>query len=252
MLKFIIDSLEGLDENTVKLYEKTADGKYQLKVEGLPEPEDTSGLKTALQKERSNVSKLEGDLKAWKKLGETPDAVTETINGLKKAKGDPADGEKLLEQAQAKHKAEIETLTAERDKALASERTAIIENQFTASLAKAGFSDTGLSMIPKLHSERVKISEREGKRVIDIMTEDGSGPMVGTGEGSRATFDDLAKEFSVKYPDLLKSGRKGGGGTPPGNGGGGGSEKQMLRSDWNELDPIDQQKTIDDGVQLVD
>lgn len=251
MLKFLLDSLEGLGEDVTKLYEKNPDGKFQLKVDGLPGQEDTSGLKTALQKERQNVSKLEGDLKAWTKLGETPGTVAETIDGLKKAKGDPSDGEKLLEQARAQHKLELEKVAGERDAALASEHSAVVTSGFTAALAKAGFSDTGLDMIPKLHAARVKMVERDGKRHAEIMTADGSSPMVGSGEGSRATFEDLAKEFSTSYPDLVRADRKGGAGTAPG-GGGSSSEKQMLRSDWDELGPQDQQKTIADGVTLVD
>jgi hypothetical protein len=251
MLKFLLDSLDGLDENVAKLYSKNSDGKFQLQVDGVPQQEDTKGLKSALQKERENVAKLEGDLKAWKKLGEKPETVSETIEGLKKAKGDPNESERLLEQATAKHKEEMAKIISERDAALSSEHSAIIENQFTAALAKAGFTDTGLQMIPQLHASRVKISDRDGQRSIDIMTEDGKAPLVGSGENSRATFDDLAKEFSIKYPDLVHSDRKGGGGTPPG-GGGSGTEKQMSRSDWNNLAPDQQSKVISDGVQLVD
>lgn len=50
MLKFQIDSLEGLDASLHGFYDKTDTG-YQLKVDGL---EDTGGLKTALQKERES------------------------------------------------------------------------------------------------------------------------------------------------------------------------------------------------------
>ena len=255
MLKYLLDSLDGLDEATAKLYESVTGGKFQLKVEGLPKSEDTSGLKSALQKERTTVAKQDGDLKAWLKLGETPDVVSTTIADLKKAKGTPSDSEKLLEQAleQAKvqHKTMLEKVTTERDVALASEHTAIVTSGFTSALAKAGFSDTGLDMLPKLHSGRVKMVERNGSRLAEIMTADGS-PMVGTGDGSRATFDDLAKEFATSYPDLVKSDRKAGAGTVPGAGGAG-NEKTMLRADWDKIaDPVAQQKIVADGVKLVD
>ena len=108
------------------------------------------------------------------------------------------------------HKTMLEKVTTERDVALAAEHTAIVTSGFTSALAKAGFSDTGLDMLPKLHSGRVKMVERNGSRLAEIMTPDGS-PMVGTGDGSRATFDDLAKEFATAYPDLVKSDRESGG-----------------------------------------
>ena len=44
MLKFEVDSLDGLDTSVASLYDKTEAGKFRLKVDGL---EDTSGLKKA-------------------------------------------------------------------------------------------------------------------------------------------------------------------------------------------------------------
>ena len=49
-LKFNLDSLEGLNESIAKLYKKKSDGKFQLAVEGLPPPEDTAGLKAAVNR----------------------------------------------------------------------------------------------------------------------------------------------------------------------------------------------------------
>ena len=50
MLKFTIDTLDGIDTTLHNFYEKTDSG-YKLKVEGI---EDNNGLKTALQKERES------------------------------------------------------------------------------------------------------------------------------------------------------------------------------------------------------
>ena len=253
---YTLQSLDGLSEEVAALYAKDEkEDKFVLSVEGLPTPEDTKGLKSALQKERTNVTTLEAKVKTWEKLGETPEAVTEKIEGLEKAKGDPTEAEKLLEQARANHKVEIEnvrkTLTEERDAALESERKAVVVSGFTTALAKAGFTDTGIDMIPTVHSNRIKMVDRDGTRVPEIMTADGTAPLVGSGEGSRATFDDLAKELVEKYPDLVKSDRKGGGGTPPGAGGTG-DGKTMVRSDWDKLNPVQQGKVLADGFKLVD
>ena len=48
-LKAILDNLDGLSDELKGFYEAGDDGKYRVKVEGL---EDSSGLKSALQKER--------------------------------------------------------------------------------------------------------------------------------------------------------------------------------------------------------
>lgn len=57
-LKFVVDTLEGIDEGLHGEYEER-DGKFHLKVDGLPAHEDVGGLKSALQKEREARSKAE-------------------------------------------------------------------------------------------------------------------------------------------------------------------------------------------------
>lgn len=64
MLKRILDTLEGLDEATAKLYKKGEDGKFHLEVE--EEPND--GLKSALQKERERANAAEKALKERERL----------------------------------------------------------------------------------------------------------------------------------------------------------------------------------------
>ena len=248
---YIIDNLDGLEPNIAALYKSNSDGKFQLQVEGLPPQEDVSGLRSALQTERESVSKFEYELRDWKKLGKTPNDVRAKIDDLTKSGSDPSEGEKLLEQAQIKHNIEIEKISGERDAALASEHAAIVKSGMTAALAKAQFTETGMEMIPQLHGNRIKMVERNGARVPEIMTSDGSAPMVGSGEGNRATFDDLAKEYSEKYPDLVRTDQKGGAGTAPGIGGSG-DQNSMSRSAWDKLPVMEQSRVLSDGVSLVD
>lgn len=47
-LKYQLDSLEGLEPAVAAMYEEK-DGKFVLKVEGIPQPEDTTGLKTKVE-----------------------------------------------------------------------------------------------------------------------------------------------------------------------------------------------------------
>ena len=54
MFKYQLDSLDGLDEGARAFYEEK-DGKFQLKVEGIPQGEDVSGLK-------AKIDELPGDL----------------------------------------------------------------------------------------------------------------------------------------------------------------------------------------------
>ena len=48
MLKFQLDSLDGVDESVRSLYTEK-DGKFVLGIEGLPQPEDVSGLKSKVE-----------------------------------------------------------------------------------------------------------------------------------------------------------------------------------------------------------
>ena len=47
-LQYAVEDLEGLDEAVQSLYEQDGD-RYILRVEGIPQPEDTSGLKSKVQ-----------------------------------------------------------------------------------------------------------------------------------------------------------------------------------------------------------
>ena len=59
MLKFQLDSLDGVDESVRALYTEK-DGKFVLGIEGLPQQEDVSGLK-------AKVDELLGEKKAAEK-----------------------------------------------------------------------------------------------------------------------------------------------------------------------------------------
>ncbi len=48
MLKFQLDTLEGVDES-VRAFYTEKDGKYVLGIEGLPQPADVSGLKSKVE-----------------------------------------------------------------------------------------------------------------------------------------------------------------------------------------------------------
>lgn len=79
MLKFQLDSLDGLDDSVKSLYQEK-DGKFQLAVEGMPDSqdEDISGLKSALQKLKSERTTLKDELKG----------ITSELNGIKGDLGD--------------------------------------------------------------------------------------------------------------------------------------------------------------------
>jgi hypothetical protein len=132
-----------------------------------------------------------------------------------------------------------------------SERKLLLENGLTAALQRAGVIPNGLDLLTDRLSKRVALETEGGKRVVRI-TQAGSEmlPMAGSGEGGRATLDDLVKEAVTKFPSMFKT--PGNGETPaPGDAGGSG-EKTITRAEFNKLSPLEQGAKIRAGIALVD
>lgn len=217
-LKYTVDSLDGIDENVRGLYAEK-DGKFVLSVEGIPAPEDTSGLKTALERERANAKQFSKQVKRWEGLGKSPEEISELLESLaenerKKAEED-GDFDKLLSQHKTKWEKEKAELAAELDASRASERKAIIENSLKSSLVTAGATGEGMELLPVILSQRIKFETDGGERVIRILSEDGETPLAGSSKDGTATFEDLAKWAVEKYPSLFKGEGRGGGGKQP-------------------------------------
>lgn len=252
-LAFEVESLDGIDDAVKGLYAE-ADGKFRLNISGLPKPEDTTGLKKALEAERRRAKGAE----AYTRLGKTPEEIQELLSAQERAeeerKKKAGDFEALRKQDAEKHQKALKDFEGELEAARASERSAIISHQLTTALAKAGATEDGLEFLPDRLASRIKIETVDGKRVTRIVQADGETPMAGSDSRGLATFDDLAKEIMTKHPGLFKSDRPGGGGTPPNKGpAGGGSGKTMPRSEFDNIeDPAERASIIRSGTKITD
>lgn len=261
-LALTVDAVDTLPENVRPLYVQK-DGKFHLDVDGLP---DVTGLKTALEKERAANKAHAKDIEGWKKIGKTPDEIaalveakeTEAREALLKAgkfddvlKQHQAKWDDVVKQHQAAWQTEKQALETELNASRASERSAIVGERLVSALTKVGATDTGVEILPKLISDRIKFEMKDGKRTISILKADGETPMAGTGPDGLATIDDLAKEAVAKYPELFKATGAGGGGKPPKDAARGG-EKTITRAEYDKLGPFEQASKIREGVKLVD
>jgi len=200
----------------------------ELDLAAVPQPEDVTGLKTALQKERSNVQ-------AWSKLGEKPEDVQARIAELEeKAKGSG----KGAEDAQAKLdalKQDYEGKISERDERITKMMQRNASSELKAELAKAGFIPEAIDDIAATAMGRLEFRDDGSPRV---MRPDGSTWIEANRPHQEATLADLAKELAEAKPYAVQDQGKGGSGKQPGSNGGTPAKKEpqeMTAQERNDL-----------------
>ena len=192
MLKYTVDSLEGIPEAAKSFYAEK-DGKFTLQVEGVETPESVTGLKTALVKERENVSK-------WSKFG-NPDDLAAKLADLeaKVAKGGKGgeEAQAIIDQMKTQHANELKARDDRINQMMGSKAMADLK----AELAKAGVVPEGLDLLANFGNSRIRFNDDGTPKVLSA---DGSTPMIGSGSNGGATLGDLAKELAKSIPQLVK------------------------------------------------
>lgn len=251
-LALTVEKIESVPEAQRALYVEK-EGKFHLDVDGI---EDTSGLKSALEKERAAVKAQKAELAEFKKSGKSPAEIAEFVAEQTKAAEEAAKKAGNFDALMAQHKAaaakEKADLIAERDAAFGIERSAIVENKVMTALTKAKATSEGMDLLTERLGKRIHFETVEGKRVISIMQADGKTPLAGSGTDGAATFDDLVKEAVKQYPSLFEGTGAGGGGKQPNGKDGKTNDKTMTRADWDKLPPFEQAAKAKAGVKLVD
>lgn len=231
------------------------DGRYNLDVDGI---EDTSGLKSALEKERTARKTAEGEIKALAKKWEGLDAdelrrLLEQLGGDKEAqliKAGKLDEVVAIRMEKAS-KAHEKALKEASDKVAASEARVgkfsqrVLDNEVRAAAGKAGLHVNAVDdALFRARSMFVLNDEGEvvqlGKDGHPVMGKDGKTPF------SPGEWLDGMKETA---PHWFPSGATGGGSTG-GKGGAGG--KTMRRADFEKLNPAERAATAKDGTKIVD
>jgi DNA repair exonuclease SbcCD ATPase subunit len=224
-MKFNItaEEFEKLEENMQALYEKQGDG-YQLKVEGMPQPEDVSGLK-------AKISELMGETKSEREKRQALEQEQQRIEEERqKEKGE---FKELYEKTQAE-------LEKERRDAATFKQT--IQEKERESLAS--------SIAAKLTTDekRAKILKQEAMAAIKYDPEKGAYIEVG---GVPVDKDKLVSQMREEYPFLVDAPGASGGGAG-GSGTGGGATKKFNEYTGAELvelkrkDPDTYQRIRDD------
>lgn len=191
-LKYKVEKLEDVDEKFRDQYvpvdKEDATKGFQLAVDDLPQPEDTTALKNALDRERARAEKAVADAQA---KGQDAEAIR---------KDSEARIRTLNEQ--------IETVAKEGKKALR-DKTAF-------ELAAKLFGDSAEIALPVIKS-RLRWADEDGKTIIRVLGADG--------KASVASLTDLEVELrgNKAFAPILKVGHASGSGASQGTPGAGGT-----------------------------
>lgn len=214
-MKFRITQAEfdALSEDTKKLYTKQGDA-FQLNVEGLPQPEDTTALKNAKEHEKKARQDAEAKVRELEeKLG-------------KKAKDD-GDIKALEESWQQKLTNRETELTKTIDGLRGQLQEILVEN--VAQEMASRISNSPKLLIPHLRS-RLRVEEQDGKSVTRVLD--------ANGKPSALNLADLEKEVVASEdfaPIIIASKASGGGARGSQRGGGAKPFKDMSETEKVDL-----------------
>ena len=178
-LRISAEELAGLPEGIREFYEEK-NGAFVLGVDGL---EDTSGLRSALEKERKTARELEKLARQYQGLGKSPDEIAELIKAQEESEKNKleqkGEWEKLKAQLLENHKKE---LTA-RDEAVQKMKGTLESYLVDAAATEAIAAAKGIPQLLLPHvKSAVKVIEEDGKYQVRVVGPDGSPRMNTKGE----------------------------------------------------------------------
>lgn len=214
MLKFQLDTLEGVDEAVRALYTEK-DGKFVLGIEGLPQQEDVSGLK-------AKVDELLGEKKAAeKKAREAEEAARLEREELARKSGNVEELERSWTEKFNRREAELNGMLEQERGTLGGQIRDLTVGRTATDIASAlAVQGSAKALLPHIE-RRLSVEQRDGKPVVVVL--DAQGKL------SAATLDELKAEIAndAAFAPLI-AGSKASGGGAGGAGGGGGAPKGKI------------------------
>jgi len=206
MLKFEVDTLDGLDDGVKALYQPHGN-KFRLAVEGI-DPADE--LKEALRKEREERAAAKAKLKELedKRVAEENDRLTKA-----------GEFEALYKKATESSAATAKELQELKDKIATKEREATAEQ---------------IAGIKTRDTARFELLKKEALRFVQYTPE---GIKINGDDGSAMTAEQVADHLAKKYP-FLADGNQASGGGANGTHNNGGAMKKFTEYSAAELSAI--------------
>lgn len=179
-LKFTVDALDAIPEAQRSLYKPTEDGKFRLDLDGY---EDPVGLKTALEKERTNARNAAQLSKAWKELGKTPEEIQELLAAQAQAEREKltkaGEWDKLKAQMLEQQAKEIEARESKLKAKDAAIERYLVDAQATAAIAAA--KGVAPLLLPHVKAA-VRVIEEDGEFKVRVVDDKGNPRVNGKGE----------------------------------------------------------------------
>lgn len=231
MLKLELDTIEGLEDGVKGLYEEK-DGKFRLKVDGLP---DVSGLKKKLD-ELMDESKA-----AKRKAKEIEEAAErERAEALAKS-GDVESLRKSYDEKFGKTKTEYETQIQNYQQQLQRLTVGQTATTLAAELAIPGSAPV---LLPHIQA-RLSMEIRDGQPVTVVMSADG--------KPSAMTIEELKTELSANpaFAPIIAASKAAGGGASGGGNGGGAAKKAVTRAQFDSMNAVQRTEHIKAGGTIT-
>lgn len=213
-LKYQLDTLDGLDDSVKSLYTEK-EGRFVLGIEGLPQPEDVSGLK-------AKVDELLGEKKAAEKARKDAEeqARLEREEAARKS-GNVEELEKSWSEKYNRREAELNGMLEQERGTLSTQIRDLTVGRTATDIASAlAIPGSAKALLPHIE-RRLSVEQRDGKPVVVVLDQQG--------KLSAATLDELKAEFAndTAFAPLI-AGSKASGGGAAGAGGGGGAAKGKI------------------------
>jgi len=257
MLKWLLDSVEGLSDEIKALY-KEKDGKWELQAEAPEDPKLKNSLKEFRDKNVTLMKEIEGHkgtISSWEEIGTQEDfkKALKTLEGIKDEKlFDEGKIEEILTKRTGSmkrdHEAQVRKLTERAEKAenaLKDKSKALagttVDNQIQIAVSKLEAKTRKGAIEDILSRGRSKfLMEEDGK----IVARDIHGnPIYGKDGVTPLTIAEWVSELSNEAPYFFEDSRGGGAG-----GGAGGGGNQMTAEQLGKLPPSERLKGIHRGT----
>eukprot|EP01133_Synstelium_polycarpum_P006211 gene6211-7195_t len=165
-LKYQLDTLDGLDDSVKSLYTEK-EGKFVLGIEGLPQPEDVTGLK-------SKVEELLGEKKAAEKARKDAEeqARLEREEAARKS-GNVEELEKSWSEKYNRREAELNGMLEQERGTLSTQIRDLTVGRTATDIASAlAIPGSAKALLPHIE-RRLSVEQRDGKPVVVVLDQQG-------------------------------------------------------------------------------